>query len=325
MNSDSLARPSAFLCRRFPASVEALLHARYALGVNEDDSILASSMIAERAEGASVLFVSATERVDAAVIQKLSPTLRAIATLSVGHDHIDLVAARSHGIKVLHTPDVLSDACAEIALMLVLNACRRGYEGDRMVRDGEWRGWAPTQLLGKGLVGARLGIFGMGRIGRAIARRAKAFDMTVHYHNRNRLAADLEDGAIYHASLDDMLASSDVLVVAAPGTPESRGLLNAARIGRLPKGAVLVNISRGDIVEDDALIAALTSGHLMAAGLDVFANEPNVDPRYRTLSNVFMTPHIGSATQETRHAMGLLLIDGLDQLSAGALPSNLVA
>jgi glyoxylate reductase len=324
MNPEQSALPRAFLCRRFPASVEAGIHGRYHLTVNADDSILTSAAIAERAKGAEVLFVSATERIDAGVIAALSPTLRAIATLSVGHDHIDLAAARIHGIKVLHTPDVLSDACAEIAMMLVLNACRRGREGDTMVRSGEWQGWAPTQLLGKGLVGARLGIFGMGRIGRSIARRAKAFDMQVHYHNRSRLSDTLEDGAIYHATLDAMLAVSDVFVVAAPGTPESRGLMNAARIARLPKGGILVNISRGEIVDDNALIDALTSGHLMAAGLDVFANEPQVEPRYRALPNVFMTPHIGSATHETRHAMGQMLLDGLAALAAGQTPSNIV-
>jgi lactate dehydrogenase-like 2-hydroxyacid dehydrogenase len=324
MNSHLIDLPGAFVCRRFPSAIEARLRERYRLSVNADDSIMTPAAIADRAQGASALFVTATERIDATVIDALSPTLRAIATLSVGHDHIDLRAAKERGIRVLHTPDVLSDACAEVAMMLVLNACRRAYEADCMVRDGKWTGWAPTQLLGRGLVGARLGVFGMGRIGRAIARRARGFDMQIHYHNRNRLTPALEDGATYHSTLDAMLAETDVLVIAAPGSPQSRGLFDAARLARLPRGAVLVNISRGDIVNDDALIRALESGSLFAAGLDVFANEPNVDPRYGALPNVFMTPHIGSATSETREAMGQMLIDGLDALSAGIEPSNLV-
>jgi len=324
MQTDSSDLPRAYLYRRFPVSIEASLREKYQLSVNNEDSILSPAGIARQAQGVSILFVSATERVDASVIASLSPTLRTIATLSVGLDHIDIVAARVHGVSVLHTPDVLNDACAEIAMLHVLNTCRRGYEGDKMIRDGAWQGCAPTQMLGKGLVGARLGIFGMGRIGRAIARRAQAFDMVIHYHNRSRLPERLEAGAVYHSTLDELATVSDVLVIAAPGTPESRGAINADRIALLPKGSVVVNISRGDLVDDTALIAALTSGHLMAAGLDVFANEPYVDMRYRTLPNVFMTPHIGSATHQTREAMGQMLIDGLDQLAAGKRPTNLV-
>lgn len=313
------------MCRRFTPEIEAALRTQYELSVNDDDSILPSATIVERARGAQVLFVSATERIDAPTIEALAKDLRAIATLSVGYDHIDLTAARAHGIKVLHTPDVLSGACAEIALMLMLNACRRGFEADSMVREGRWPGWAPTQLLGKGLVGARLGIFGMGRIGREIARRAKGFEMEIHYHNRNRLAPALEDGAIYHPEFDALVASSDVLMIAAPGAPESKGLFNAEKIALLPAGAVVVNISRGDIVDDDALIAALRSGRVAAAGLDVFANEPCVDPRYSDLPNTFLTPHIGSATRETRNAMANMLIDGLVQLGRGETPTNQIA
>jgi lactate dehydrogenase-like 2-hydroxyacid dehydrogenase len=325
MNAQPTDLPQAFVCRRFPTVIEDRLRERYRLSVNSNDSILSADAIADRAQGSSVLFVTATERIHAGVIDALSPTLRAIATLSVGHDHIDLDAARARGIAVLHTPDVLSDACAEIAMMLMLNACRRGLEGDRMVRDGAWQGWAPTQLLGKGLVGARLGIFGMGRIGRAIAQRAQAFGMQIHYHNRNRLAAELEQGARYHATLDAMLSVADVLMIAAPGSPDSRGLFDAKRLAQLPQDAVVVNISRGDFIDDTALIDALTTRRVFAAGLDVFANEPDVDTRYRALPNVFMTPHIGSATHETREAMGQLLIDGLDALRDGRTPSNRVA
>lgn len=297
---------------------------RYDLVINEDDSILSSNDIVARAQGSSVLFVTATERVNADVIEQLSPTLKAIATLSVGFDHIDLAAAKAAGVHVLNTPDVLSDACAEIAMLLLLNACRRGYEADRMVRSGAWEGWAPTQLLGKGLVGRRLGIFGMGRIGRSIAARARGFGLEIHYHNRSRLDEQSEAGAVYHAALDDMMRVSDILMVAAPGAPELKGAINAARIALLPDAAVILNISRGDLIDDNALIAALQSKKVFAAGLDVFANEPRIDPRYRTLDNVFLTPHIGSATEETRDAMGWLLIDGLQSLDSGKRPFNLL-
>lgn len=318
-------RPRAFLCRRFTPAVEAALRERFALQVNDDDAILPSAQIARRAEGCELLFVSATEAVDAATIAQLAPTLRVIATLSVGYDHIDMAAARAAGVQVLHTPDVLSDACAEIAMMLLLNACRRGFEADRLVRSGAWAGWAPTQLLGMGLVGRRLGIFGMGRIGRAIAVRARAFGLAIHYHNRTRLDAALEEGATYHDTLDGLLAASDILMIAAPGAPSLRGTFNAERLAMLPAGAVLVNISRGDLVDDGALIAALERGQVRAAGLDVFANEPHVHPVYLTLDNVFLSPHIGSATHETRDAMGWLLIHGVEALARGETPDNLLS
>lgn len=250
--------------------------------------------------------------------------MRFVATLSVGYDHIDMGVVRELGIGVLHTPDVLSDACAEIAMMLMLNACRRGYEADRMVRSGSWAGWSPTQLLGVGLKGKRVVIFGMGRIGREIAARARAFGMEVHYHNRRPLSQEQAANAIYHADLDEALQVADVLVIAVPGSPQLKRVINAARIALLPADAVLVNISRGELVDDNALINALSTGRLFAAGLDVFANEPNVDPRYRELDNVFLSPHIGSATKEARDAMGWLLVDGLDALLQGSTPANLL-
>jgi len=317
-------KPKAYLCRRFPKAIEAALRERYELQVNTDDSILRPEQIAQSAQGSEILFASATEQINADVLRQLSPTLRYVATLSVGYNHIDMATAQALGIGVLHTPDVLSDACAEIAMMLMLNACRRGYEADRMVRTDSWPGWSPTQLLGLGLKGRRVLIFGMGRIGREIATRARAFGMEIHYHNRRALADDLAQGAIYHADFDDGLRNADVLVIAAPGSPELKGVINAERIAQLPENAVVINISRGELVDDDALIQALSSGKLFAAGLDVYANEPNIDPRYRELDNVFLTPHIGSATHETRDAMGWLLINGLDALYQGTTPDNLL-
>lgn len=320
----SPTKPRAYLCRRFTESVEAAMRARYALQVNEHDSILSPQEIIHAAQGAQVLFASATEQINEEVLRRLSPTLRYVATLSVGYDHINLAQAQALGIGVLHTPDVLSDACAEIAMMLMLNACRRGYEADRLVRSGNWTGWSPTQLLGTGLKGKRVVVFGMGRIGREIAIRAQAFGMEIHYHNRRPLPPEQAANAIYHASLDDALQVADVLVIAVPGSPQLKGVINAGRIALMPPQAVLVNISRGELVDDEALIGALSTGRLFAAGLDVFANEPHVDPRYRELDNVFLSPHIGSATKETRDAMGWLLIDGLDALFQGATPNNLL-
>ncbi len=317
-------KPAAFLCRRFTESVEAALRTRYDLRINEHDGILTPEEIVNAALGSQVLFVSATEQINDSVLRQLSPTLQYVATLSVGYDHINTTVAKELGIGVLHTPDVLSDACSEIAMMLMLNACRRGYEADRLVRSGNWTGWSPTQLLGIGLKGKRVVVFGMGRIGREIATRARAFGMEIHYHNRRKLPPEQEANAIYHADLDDALQVADVFVIAAPGSPQLKGIINAKRIALLPSRAVIVNISRGELVDDDALIQALTTGHLFAAGLDVFANEPNVDARYRELDNVFLSPHLGSATQETRDAMGMLLIDGLDALYQGRTPSNLL-
>ncbi|RTZ41507.1 D-glycerate dehydrogenase [Candidimonas sp. SYP-B2681] len=320
----SSPKPRAFLCRRFTESVEAALRKRYDLRINENDSILSPDDIVKSAQGSQVLFASATEQINESVLRQLSPRLRYVATLSVGYDHINTAVAQELGIGVLHTPDVLSDACSEIAMMLMLNACRRGYEADRMVRSGSWTGWSPTQLLGIGLKGKRVVVFGMGRIGQEIATRARAFGMEIHYHNRRRLPPEQEAGASYHADLDEAMQVADIFVIAAPGSAQLKGIINAERIARLPARAVIVNISRGELVDDDALIHALTGGRVFAAGLDVFANEPNVDPRYRELDNVFLSPHLGSATQETRDAMGMLLVDGLDALYQGRTPSNVL-
>lgn len=318
----STKQMTAFLCRRFTPTTEAKIAKRYKVIINEDDSILSSNALIRRAQGVEVLFVTATERINAAVINSLSPRLKAIATLSVGYDHIDLTAARENKVQVLYTPEVLSDACAEIALLHILNACRRGYEADQLVRSGQWQGWAPTQLLGKGLVGQRLGIFGMGRIGRSIAQRAKGFGVEIHYHNRSPLKDSLEDGAIYHPNVESLLSVSDIFVIAVPSSRELKGVITAKRLALLPEKAVVVNISRGDLIDDAALINAINKKKIFGAGLDVFANEPNIHPAYRDCNRVFLSPHIGSATEATREAMGALLIDGLDAVWQGQTPHN---
>lgn len=313
---------TAYQARRFTPRVEDKINQTFRVTRNETDTPLSSAELSERAKGADVLFVSAVDNVPADVIDALCPNLRAIATLSVGFDHIAIDAARAHGIAVFNTPGVLSDTCAEVALMLMLNAAHRGFEAESLVRSGTWQGWAPRQMLGYQLMGKTVGIFGMGRIGSAVAMRCRAFGMAIHYHNRNRLPTNQEQGAVYHATLNSLMPQSQFLVICAPSAPELNAAINAERLALLPKNAIVVNVARGALIDDDALIDALTNGHLFAAGLDVFNNEPNLDPRYRALHNVSLLSHIGSATFETRDAMGFLLLDGLAAYMRGEQAAN---
>ena len=252
--------------------------------------------IAGRAAGADALLVSAVDPIPADLIRALPDSVRMIATFSVGTDHIDLAAAKERGIAVSNTPGVLTDATADIAFLLLLGAARRASEGERLIREGRWEGWAPTQLVGVHVTGKRLAILGMGRIGQAVARRARGFDMEIHYHNRRRLPADEEAGAIYHADADDLLSVADFLSIHSPATPETHHWLNAERIARLPDRAVVVNTARGSVVDDEALIAALRSGKLAAAGLDVFENEPRLHPGYAATAE-----HLPAAAPGQRH------------------------
>jgi len=226
---------------------------------------------------------------------------------------------------VCNTPDVLSVATAEITMLLILAAARRASESERLVRAGKWTGWAPTQLLGTQVSGRRLGIFGMGRIGREVARMAGGFGMSVHYHNRTPLPAGQAGGATYHPDDQTFLQTCDILSLNAPGGAATRHWLNAARIAQLPKGAIVVNAARGTLIDDAALIAALTSGQVAAAGLDVYDGEPRIPQGYLGLENVVLLPHLGSATFETRDAMGFLALDGIDAVLAGRRPANQVA
>jgi len=310
-------RPTILATRRFPDAVERRLARDYRARLNPDDRLYDRAGLIAAADGADGLFVSATEQFDAGQIARLPASVAILGTLSVGLDHIDLDAARARGLVITHTPDVLSEACADTAMLLLLAAARRAREGDTMVRDGSWTGWAPTQLLGVELNGKRLGILGMGRIGQALARRARGFGLEVHYCNRHRLPADREQGAVYHADADEMVGLSHFLSLNCPATPETIGFLDAARIARLPDGAVVVNISRGELIDEAALIAALKSGKLAGAGLDVFDGEPKVNAALRALPNTFLFPHAGSATVETRDAMGMMVLDSLDAFFAG--------
>ena len=318
-------KPIIFVTRRLPDAVTHRLTADYEARLNAQDGVLSADQLVAGAEGADALLVTPTDKLNAEVIGRLPKSVRMIATFSVGYEHIDLNAAKARGLPVSNTPDVLTDATADIALLLMLGAARRAYEGERAVRDATWKSWSTTYMLGVHMTGKRLGIFGMGRIGQAVAKRARAFDMQIHYFNRRRLPAHQEQGALYHASADEMLPYCDFLSINAPGGAETHHWLNAERISRLPDKAIVVNTSRGPLVDDVALIAALKAGKLFAAGLDVFENEPNLHPGYRDLANAFLLPHLGSATVETRNAMGFKALDNRDAYFAGReLPDRLV-
>ena len=267
--------------------------------------------------GVDAILCIPADRFDAPLIAALPASVRVIATFSVGVEHIDLEAAAARGIAVCSTPGVLTHATAEVSLLLLLMAARRAGEGERIIRAGRWTGLAPTFLLGRGVSGKRLGIFGMGRIGQALAHMARGLDMEIHYHNRSRLTPELEAGAIYHADDASFLEAIDFLSLNAPGGEGTKHWLNAGRIARLRPGAVVVNTGRGSVVDDEALIAALRSRHVAAAGLDVFNNEPALHPDYLTLENMVLLPHIGSATIEARNAMGFMALDGIARALKG--------
>lgn len=263
-----------------------------------------------------------SEHFSADVVAQLDPRLKIVANHSVGVDHCDLAALRGKGIVVTNTPDVLSDATAELAMMLMLGAARNAVAGDRTVRSGTWDFWSPAFLVGKQMTGARLGIVGMGGVGRAFARKARGFDMEIHYHNRSRLSPEDEAGAIYHETLESLLAVSDFLSLHCPATPETVGLMNADRLAQLPKGAVLVNTARGNLIDEAALVDALDAGHIGAAGLDCFVTEPGGNSAFASYDNVMMMPHVGSATVQTRDAMGFKALDNLDAFFRGESPPN---
>ena len=317
-----MPKPVLFVTRRLPASIEALAQQDFSARLTPSD--VAITDLVAQADGADALLCCPGDSLDAKAIAALPGSVKVIGTFSVGYDHIDIAAAKARGIRVCNTPDVLSTATAECAMLLILAAARRAGEGERLVRAGKWDGWAPTQLLGTQVSDRRLGIFGMGRIGREIARMARGFGMEIHYRDMTRLPPDLEHGAIFHDNDDSFLPICQMLSLNAPGGDGTRHWLNAARIAQLPVGAVVVNAARGTLVDDAALIAALRSGQVAAAGLDVYNGEPRVHPDYLTLENVVLLPHLGSATTETRDAMGRIVLSGIGAILAGDIPSNLV-
>ncbi len=317
-----MAKPVLLVTRRLPPAVEARAAAEFDARLTASDVPMVD--LVARAAGADAILTCPGDNFDATLIAALPPSVKVIATFSVGFDHIDVASAAARGIAVCNTPDVLSVTTAETALLLILAASRRAGEGERLIRSGRWQGWAPTQLLGVGVVGRRLGIFGMGRIGRELARLARSIGMTIHYRDVTRLPPALEVDAIFHDNDPSFLAACDVLSLNAPGGEATYHWLNAARIAQLPRGAVVVNAARGMLVDDVALIAALRSGQVGFAGLDVFEGEPQLNPGYLGLENVVLLPHLGSATAATRDAMGFLALDGIAAVLAGRKPGNLV-
>ena len=305
-------KPKVLATRHFPPAVEARLAASFIAVLNPEDRLYDGPALVAAAAGCDGIMCAAGDALTAQTIAALPASVRMIATFSVGYEHVDVAAAAKRGIVVSNTPDVLTDATADITLLCLLGAARRAHEGTTMLRTHNWVGWTPTQLTGVHVTGKRLGILGMGRIGQAVADRARAFRMQIHYSNRSRLPADLEKGAIFHADADDMLPHCDFLSINAPMTPATRKWVNAERIAKLPAGAVIVNTARGGVVDDEALIAALKSGRIASAGLDVFDGEPRIHAGYYDLENAFLLPHMGSATVETRNAMGFKALDNLE-------------
>lgn len=263
-----------------------------------------------------------SEHFSADVVAKLDPRLKIVANHSVGVDHCDLPALRDKGIVVTNTPGVLSDATAELAMMLMLAAARNAVAGDRVVRSGNWDFWSPAFMVGKQVTGARLGIIGMGGVGRAFARKARGFDMEIHYHNRSRLSPEDEAGATYHEDLESLLSVSDFLSLHCPATPQTTGIINADTLAQMPKGSVLVNTARGSLVDETALLGAIDSGQLAAAGLDCFVTEPGGNPDFSSRDNIVMMPHVRSATVSTRDAMGFKALDNLDAFFRGDTPPD---
>lgn len=317
--------PRVFATRLMPEDVEARFRSEFDALPNETDAPMDTDAIVTGAKGCRAIICSPTEKMDAETIAALPKSVEILATFSVGCDHIDLAAAKARGLIVTNTPDVLTDATADTTILCLLGAARMAQESEATLRAGKWGRWAPRDMLGVHMSGKRLGIVGMGRIGQAVARRAKGFDMTILYHNRRQLEGSDDQGATFYARAEDMLPLCDFLALTCPLTDETKHWLNAERIGLLPDRAVVANTARGPVVVDDALIDALKSGKVFAAGLDVFTGEPKLDPRYLDLPNAFLLPHVGSATVETRNDMGFRCLDNLATHFAGQpLPSRVI-
>ena len=294
--------------------------------LNEGDTPLSRDELAELMQDADVLVPTVTDRIDRELIEGAGEHLKLIANFGAGTEHINLEAAKKRGIMVTNTPGVFTDDTADLTMALIIGVPRRMREGVSLVRSGEWTGWAPSAQLGRKLGGKCLGIVGMGRIGQAVAHRARAFGLDVIYHNRKRLpeAAERMLGAQYVADLDTLVAKADILSLHCPATPETHHLMDARRIALMPRGASLTNTARGELIEQDALIEALESGHLAGAGLDVYPNEPQVDPRLLAHPNVMTLPHIGSATVEGREASGEKIIANIRFWMDGHRPPDQV-
>ena len=298
--------------RKLLQSNEERLKTLYDVKLNSNDELYSQKKLIELSEGCDGILSALTDKLDADTINKLPKSVKILSNFAVGFGNIDIEAAKKRNIVVTNTPEVLTDATAEIGILLILGACRRASEGIEGAKASNWK-WSADYLIGKQLTGTRLGILGMGRIGKKIAKIAKSLGMVIHYHNRSKLSSDKEDGATYHKDLKSLLSVSDVLSVCCPASKETINLINKETLEYLPKGAVVTNVARGDIVDDEALIDALDRRKVYAVGLDVYKGEPNLNPGYLKHKSAFILPHLGSATKETRTAMANLAIDNLEE------------
>ena len=298
------------ITRKLIKSSEEYAEKIFEISINREDKLLTKDELIKNSADCDGILSSLTEKIDADVISKLSDRVKIISNFAVGFGNIDLVAAKKKNILVTNTPDVLTDATAEIAMLILLGAARRAKEGMQEVQTKNWK-WTADFLMGKQLTGSRLGILGMGRIGRAIADRARSFGMIIHYFNRSRLSEDLEKNAVYHKSLESLLSVSDFFSINCPATKETKHILNNESIKNFPDGAIVSNSARGDMIDDEAMVQALKSGKIYSLGIDVYNGEPNIHPEYLTLPNVFVLPHLGSATKKTRTAMADLAVNNL--------------
>ncbi|WP_057882672.1 2-hydroxyacid dehydrogenase [Tsuneonella troitsensis] len=320
------AKPKVVVTRHLLPSVETRMSELFDTALNREDVPMSREALVAAVQQADVLVPTVTDRIDADLIAAAGPQLGLIASFGAGVDHIDLGAARAKKIIVTNTPSVFTDDTADLTMALIIGVPRRLREGTSLIRRGEWTGWAPSALLGRKLAGKVLGIVGMGRIGQAVAFRARAFGLDIRYHNRRRLPEAVEAmfGATWVEDLDSLLAESDIVTLHCPSSAETKGIIDAKRIAAMKPGAILINTARADLVDYDAMIAALESGHLGGAGLDVFPEEPRVDERLVALPNVIAQPHIGSATIEGREQAGEKVIANIRFWADGHRPPDQV-
>jgi glyoxylate reductase len=323
---NSVKKPIVVVTRKLPDAVETRMMELFDARLNLDDRPMSPAELIEAVKVAEVLVPTVTDRVDARILAQASPQLRLIASFGTGVDHIDLGTARQKGITVTNTPGVLTEDTADMTMALILAVSRRLTEGERLVRSGTWEGWGPTLMLGRRIGGKRLGIIGMGRIGQAVAQRARGFGLSIHYHNRRRVHPDIENEleATYWESLDQMLARMDVISINCPHTPATYHLLSARRLKLLRPTSILVNTSRGEVIDENALAKALAGREIAGAGLDVFEHEPAINPRLLELDNVVLMPHMGSATIEGRIDMGEKVIINIKTFMDGHRPPDRV-
>ncbi len=319
-------KPIVIVTRRLPDTIQARMKELFDARLNLDDSPMSREQLIDAVKSADVLVPTVTDRLDAGIFSHAGPQLRLVASFGAGVDHIDLASARQRGILITNTPDVLTEDTADMTMALILAVPRRLAEGERLVRAGGWKGWTPTFMLGHRIWGKRLGIIGMGRIGRAVAGRAKGFGLSVHYHNRNRVHSDIEEEleATYWESLDQMLAHMDIISVNCPHTPATFHLLSARRLKLLRRHAYVVNTSRGEVIDENALTRMLTGKEIAGAGLDVYEHEPAVNPKLMALDNVVLLPHLGSATVEGRVETGEKVIINIKTFIDGHTPPDRV-